>query len=194
MNRSLLARLQADGRTYQVRYVHNGGDISCTGLYLVSYFATPALVDELFALGDLGYLDDSLETVYAYHRDNGEPLVLNTASNLAQAGRDHDACFVYLWGQEGWQAFAMQRGQLEAVALPAPLRLFVVDNVTGQHFAEVEAPTHEEAAALYRTRFTIQGYAKLATTDAALFLSRATLNVKQYHETYDKPLLGHQAA
>jgi hypothetical protein len=99
----------------------------------------------------------------------------------------------YLVGTGSSHVYVIRRQDAERLAIIGPAGqggkeppLYVVNNHTGNHFAEVEAGSHLEAAQLYRIRHKVKGYAKLTTTDARQFLQPGQAAAsKQYHETND---------
>ena len=64
------------------------------------------------------------------------------------------------------------------------LRCFVAFNESTQHGCEIDASSHEDAAARYRERFAVQGYARIKTSDAEVLLARREGPWHRTHYTY----------
>jgi hypothetical protein len=96
------------------------------------------------------------------------------------------------WVQDGGQMviiggkfkpthFAEYTDEMEAAS--GRLRPFTVNNETNEHLDEVEAVSHQDAAARYRTRHRLKGYAKLRTSDAEVAFGRRKGQLHLVHHT-----------
>ena len=71
--------------------------------------------------------------------------------------------------------------------MPAPApRPFCIHNETGRHFVELDAISHADAAAQYRERYAIRGYARLHTSDAHVLFDLRTGQLHLVQHTDDK--------
>ena len=104
--RCLIAIEDVDGSCRSI-YCHHDGYTEGVGAVLKDCYKTLKDVENLFALGDLSSLGETLEDCYAYCRDGGEelrkPRIWENRRELAEkASKYADAEYVYLFILGEW--------------------------------------------------------------------------------------------
>lgn len=104
---------------FNVVYCNSDGDPDRLGRMLREHYNTPEILDELMDLGDLSYLESSLENSRFYGRDQGEP-ASETASFVMNAGgllrRAAQIDYVYMFRGGQWTCYNPLRVRVDIPA------------------------------------------------------------------------------
>ena len=91
---------------FKAIYCHWDGYPEHTGQVLVEHYNDEEQIEKLFELGDLSFIDTTLDTCIAYHRDRGEKLhparVFETEKEMCDHFSDCWCEYFYIFKNGKW--------------------------------------------------------------------------------------------
>lgn len=108
MSTRCLIGLQLDDKNIKYIYCHHDGYPEHTFKILNEYYNTKEKIEELFDLGDLSFLDTTLEKCIAYYRDmkedwnNTRPFIIPIEYYYENLNNKSDIQYLYLFNNNKW--------------------------------------------------------------------------------------------